>query len=126
MKERELDIQAADRVPFRANRQLVILLATQSIGMIARGIFFVGLPLFVLERTGSAFSMSISLFLGFAPFTIAGPFAGSIVDRFSRRNLLVTGNLLYGVFLVILPFAHAAWLLYVIAFTASLCGVVIA
>ncbi len=114
------------KAPLRANRQLVILLATQSIGMIARGIYFVGLPLFVLERTGSAFSMSISLLLGFAPFTIAGPFAGAIVDRFSRRDLLIVNNVLYGVFLVILPFAHAAWLIYVIAFTASLCGVVIA
>jgi MFS transporter, DHA3 family, macrolide efflux protein len=116
----------ATKAPLRANRQLVILLATQSIGYIARGIYFVGLPLFVLERTGSAFSMSISLLLGFAPFTIAGPFAGAIVDRFSRRDLLIIGNLLYAVFLVILPFAYAAWLIYVIAFTASLCGVIIA
>lgn len=112
--------------PLRANRQLVILLASQSVGMIARAIYFVGLPLFVLERTGSAFSMSISLLLGFAPFTIAGPLAGSIVDRFSRRDLLVATNLLYGLTLLALPFTHAAWVIYVIAFTASLFGVIIA
>ncbi len=112
--------------PLRSNRQLVILLVTQSIGMIARNIYFVGLPLFVLERTGSALSMSISLLLGFIPFTIAGPFAGSIVDRFSRRDLLFIGNALYGAFLFVLPFTHAAWLIYVIAFTASVSGVIIA
>ncbi|RJP26908.1 MAG: MFS transporter [Actinobacteria bacterium] len=112
--------------PLRANRQLMILLSTQSIGLVARAIYFVGLPLFVLERTGSAFSMSISLFLGFAPFTLAGPFAGSIVDRFSRRDLLVITNLLYGITLFILPFAHAVWLIYVIAFTASIFGVILA
>jgi MFS transporter, DHA3 family, macrolide efflux protein len=112
--------------PLRANRQLVILLASQSVGMIARGIYFVALPLFVLERTGSAFSMSISLLLSFAPFTLAGPFAGSIVDRFSRRDLLIATNLLYGLALFVLPFAHAAWLIYAIAFTASLFGVVLA
>ncbi|MEW6554629.1 MAG: MFS transporter [Actinomycetota bacterium] len=117
---------AAAKAPLRANRQLMVLLTTQSIGYIARGIYFVGLPLFVLERTGSAFSMSISLLLGFAPFTIAGPFAGAIVDRFSRRDLLIVGNLLYAAFLFVLPFVHAAWLIYIIAFTASLYGVVIA
>ncbi len=125
-EEQAMSKPKAMRVPLRSNRQLMILLATQSIGYISRGIYFVGLPLFVLERTGSAFSMSISLLLGFAPFTLAGPFAGAIVDRFPRRDLLITGNLLYAVFLFILPFAHAAWLIYVIAFTASLCGVVIA
>ena len=105
--------------PLRENRQLMILLSTQSIGLMARAIYFVALPLFVLERTGSAFSMSISFFLGFAPYTLAGPFAGSVVDRFSRRDLLVAANLLYGVTLFALPFTHAAWLIYIIAFTAS-------
>lgn len=110
--------------PLRANRQLAALFASQSLGMVARGIYFVGLPLFVLERTGSALSMSISLLLSFAPFTVAGPFAGYVVDRFSRRDLLVLSNLLYGALLLLLPFLHAAYLVYALAFTASLCGVV--
>jgi MFS family permease len=104
----------------------MVLLGSQSIGMVARGIYFVCLPLFVLERTGSAFSMSISLFFGFAPFTIMGPFAGMIVDRFSRRDLLLITNLLYALALLVLPFAHAAYLIYIIAFTASVFGVVVA
>lgn len=110
--------------PLRANRQLLTLLAVQSLGMVARGIFFVGLPLFVLERTGSALSMSISLLLSFAPFTVAGPFAGQVVDRFSRRDLLVLSNLVYGALLFPLPFVHATYLVYAVAFAASLCGVV--
>ncbi len=114
------------RPPLRANRRLILLLSVQSIGLVARAIYFVALPLFVLERTGSAFSMSISLFLGFAPYTLTGPFVGSIVDRFSRRDLLVITNLLYGLTVFVLPFIHAAWLIYVVAFTASVFGVIIA
>jgi DHA3 family macrolide efflux protein-like MFS transporter len=117
---------SATRPPLRANRQLMVLYTAQSIGLMARAVYFVALPLFVLERTESAFSMSISLFLGFAPFTLAGPFAGSIVDRFSRRDLLVITNLFYGITVFILPFAHAVWLIYVVAFTASVFGVIIA
>jgi DHA3 family macrolide efflux protein-like MFS transporter len=114
------------KAPLRKNRQLMILMSTQSIGLMARAVYFVALPLFVLERTESALSMSISFFLGFAPFTLAGPFAGSIVDRFSRRDLLVITNLLYGITLFALPFTHAAWLIYIIAFTASVFGVILA
>ncbi|MBN2026407.1 MAG: MFS transporter [Actinobacteria bacterium] len=117
---------SATRPPLRANRQLITLFSVHSIGLVARAIYFVALPLFVLERTGSAFSMSISLFLGFTPYTLAGPFAGSIVDRFSRRDLLVITNFLYGMTVFVLPFTHAAWLIYIVAFTASVFGVIIA
>ncbi len=79
--------------------------------MVARGIYSVWLPLLVLERTGSAFSASISLFLSFAPFTAAGPLAGYAVDRFSRRDLILTANLLYAATILILPFTHTAWLI---------------
>ncbi|MBC7230461.1 MAG: MFS transporter [Actinobacteria bacterium] len=111
--------------PLASNRPLVLLLLSQSLGMVARGIYFVSLPLFVLERTGSAFSMSLSLFLGFAPFTLAGPFAGAVVDRFSRRDLIVLSNLLYGAALFALPFMHAQYLIFANAFIASLFGVIL-
>ncbi len=111
--------------PLASTRPLALLLLSQSLGMVARGIYFVSLPLFVLERTGSAFSMSLSLFLGFAPFTLAGPFAGAVVDRFSRRDLIVLSNLLYGAALFALPFMHAQYLIFANAFIASLFGVIL-
>lgn len=117
---------ATTAVPLRANRALLALFFSQFLGMIARGAYFVGLPLFVLERTGSAFSMSISLFLNFAPYTLAAPFVGPIVDRFSRRDLLVVANLLYGSLLFALPFFRSPLPIYAVAFAASVCGVLVA
>ncbi len=113
-------------LPLRANRRFLALMLTQSLGMAARGVYSVALPLFVLERTRSAFSMSISLFLYFTPFVVAGPFVGSLVDRFSRRDLILLTNLLYGALLFLLPLTHVPFLIYLIAFTASLNGVVLA
>jgi len=112
--------------PLRSNRGFMALFLSQLLGMMARGVYYVGLPLFVLDRTGSAFSMSISLFLSFAPFTVAAPFVGPVVDRFSRRDLLVYANLLYGLFILVLPFLHAPFPVYAVAFCASVCGVVVA
>lgn len=118
--------EAAALVPLRANRRVMTLLISQFLGMAARGIYFVALPLFVLERTGSPFSMSVSLFLSFAPYTLAAPFVGPVVDRFSRRDLLVAANLLYGSFLLLLPFLHDPLPIFAVAFAASVCGVVVA
>ncbi|WP_287154041.1 MFS transporter [Candidatus Solincola tengchongensis] len=112
-------------LPLRANRPLLALFFSQFLGMVARGVYYVGLPLFVLERTGSPFSMSVSLFLSFAPFTLAAPFVGPVVDRFSRRDLLVASNLLYGSFILILPFLRAPYPVFAVAFCASMCGVLV-
>lgn len=112
-------------LPLRANRPLLALFFSQFLGMVARGVYYVGLPLFVLELTGSPFSMSVSLFLSFAPFTLAAPFVGPVVDRFSRRDLLVASNLLYGSFILILPFLRAPYPVFAVAFCASMCGVLV-
>ena len=52
MQERDTDTKTAERAPLRANRQLMVLMGSQSIGMVARGIYFVTLPLFVLSAPG--------------------------------------------------------------------------
>lgn len=43
---------------------------------------------------GSGIAISIFLVLRFLPPLIVGPFAGVLLDRFNRRNLLVASNLL--------------------------------
>lgn len=112
-------------LPLRKNRQFLLLVFSQTLGMYARGIYFILLPLYVLGITDSTLSMGISLLLAFAPYTLAGPLVGYVVDRFSRRDMLVITNLLYGGALFFLPFVSSAFPIYVVAFAASVFGVFI-
>ncbi len=56
-------------------------------------LLLVGLPVYVLERTGSNLQTSIVFLVGLLPGLIAGPVGGVLVDRFDRRGLLVAVSL---------------------------------
>jgi len=59
------------------------------------GMFQVGLAsllFFSPESQGTATSIAAAFAVMLAPFTIVGPFAGVLLDRWSRRQVLVWGN----------------------------------
>ncbi len=110
----------------KKNYQFLLLFSSQTFGYFGRAIYFVALPLFVLEKTGSTLSMGATFLFSYLPFILGGPPIGLLVDHFSRRNLLVTCSLLYGATLLLLPVQRQAIPIYIIALVNSLFGLVIA
>lgn len=55
-------------------------------------------------ETGSALYLSLAFFLGLAPMVILSPFAGVIVDRYSRRTLIGVVDLLQALVTVVIIF----------------------
>jgi len=73
-------------------RLLAVRIAIQS----ADGVLQVALAAYVLfspERQPDAISIAIVLAITLLPFSILGPFASVLIDRVSRRQVLVVGNL---------------------------------
>ena len=58
-------------------------------------------------ETGSALYLSIASFLGLAPMVILSPFAGVLVDRWSRRALIGVVDFLQALATVVLIFLFA-------------------
>lgn len=72
------------------------LLAVRLISQAADGAFQVGLAglvLFSPERAATPAAVAGLLTLATAPFTLVGPFAGVLLDRWRRRQVLVAANL---------------------------------
>ncbi|WP_027342270.1 MFS transporter [Hamadaea tsunoensis] len=69
------------------------LLAATTIDSFGSWLLVFALPLEVYRRTGSAMSTGVTLALQAAPAVLWGPWAGTVVDRFDRRRLLVAANL---------------------------------
>ncbi len=107
------------------NRQFLVLFFSQLSGYVARDIYYVALPLFVMERTGSTFSMGVAFFLSFVPYTIMGPFVGYLVDHYSRRDMLLAATFLYAATVTTLPFVEQQYLIFIIAFVNSVYGVIL-
>jgi MFS family permease len=74
-------------------RLLAVRVAIQS----CDGVLQVALAAYVLfspERQPDAASIAVVLAITLLPFSILGPFAAIVIDRVSRRQVLVVGNLL--------------------------------
>ncbi|MCK0116007.1 MFS transporter [Isoptericola sp. S6320L] len=72
------------------------LFAVRLVSQAGDGMFQVGLAsllFFSPERAGTAAGVAGAFAIMLAPFTLVGPFAGVLLDRWRRRQVLAVGNL---------------------------------
>jgi Major Facilitator Superfamily len=80
------------------------LLASRFAAQWGDGVFSAGLGSAVLfnpERHADPVAVAVGLTVLLLPYSVLGPFAGALLDRWDRRQVLVLANLLRGVFVVL-------------------------
>jgi MFS family permease len=80
-----------------AERGFRLLLATRLLGQLSDGVLQAGLASYVLfsperQATGAAIAASFAVLL--LPYSVVGPFAGVLIDRWRRRQILLGANVL--------------------------------
>ena len=83
------------------NFNFVLLWIGQTISIIGDNLFQIALMWWVLERTGSTAAMATVAICAALPIIIAGPFAGTYVDRVNRKNLMIWMDLFRGILISI-------------------------
>lgn len=83
----------------------------------------VALSVLVYSRTGSPLLTALTYAIGFLPWLLGGPLLSGLADRYPRRTVMVTADLLRAVLVaaMVLPGAPLAALL-VLLFLAELCA----
>src|SRR5215207_1564713 len=79
------------------------LLASRIAAQRGDGLFQTGLggaALFNPERQADPVAIALGLTVLLLPYSVLGPFAGALLDRWDRRQVLVVANLVRGVFIV--------------------------
>jgi len=87
------------------------LLALRWTGQLSDGIFQSGLASFVLfspERQPDAFSAAIAFAIVLLPYSLVGPFVGTILDRISRQRILLVANVSRAIIVAIAASSIAA------------------
>ncbi|HWN22494.1 MAG TPA: MFS transporter, partial [Gaiellaceae bacterium] len=80
----------------------------------------IALTVDVFDRTGSGTWVSALLIAEFLPAILIGLLLGPLVDRWSRRRLLIGSDLVRLAVFCLLPFAGSATMVVVLAFVAGL------
>jgi MFS family permease len=110
---------APPQVRHRLPRAFHLLLGSQGISMSGSDMQQIALPLWVFMVTGSALSTGLAFALQFVPIVLLAPWAGYIADRFDRRRLMLTCELLAaGVVSMTLLGVHIGSLPMVLAFAS--------
>lgn len=101
----------------KPDRNLALLLSGQLISQIGDKFYLLALSYWVLESTRSAAMMGMVLFFSLLPQTIMGFVAGAVVDKFDRKWIMITTDLLRGgvvLVLALLFYLEAANVLWII------------
>ena len=89
------------------DRKLSRLLRVRWSGQITDGIFQSALASFILfspERQASAVNAAVAFAVVLLPYSIVGPFVGTLLDRFSRQRAILFSNLVRSATLLVIAF----------------------
>ena len=109
--------------PFRSLRNPVFarLYAAQTTSLLGDALTWVGLALLAFELDGrnSAQILAFALTLRVTAFVLLAPLAGLLADRFNRKTIMVTADVVRMVIIGLLPFVTQVWQVYALMFTVN-------
>jgi MFS family permease len=86
-------------------------MAGQCAAQLGGTLYYVVLVLYLKRMTGSAAVIGFVELLAFLPWVLLGPFAGALVDRSSKKTVIVWGYALRGMLMLLLFMFSAGYLL---------------
>lgn len=89
--------------PLTRNGSFLLLWAGQFVSQMGDRLAMVAFPWLVYQSTGSALSTGVVLALYTLPYVLFGAFAGVVIDRFNKRAVMVTADVLRAGFVLLVP-----------------------
>lgn len=105
------------------NRSFTLLWIGQLISAMGSALTALAASILVYRVTGSAFSVGLMLIATSGPTVVIGLIAGVFVDRFDRKRIMLTSDLLRAVLIFLIPFLiplNINWLYVIVALTSAI------
>ncbi|CAH0233893.1 Multidrug resistance protein MdtH [Peribacillus sp. Bi96] len=99
-----------------------ILLCGIGISNFGAWVYFIALNLIILDMTNSALAVAGLYIVKPMASLFTNVWAGSVIDRINKRNLMVALDLFRTVFLALLPTISSIWVIYSVVFVINMAG----
>jgi MFS transporter, DHA3 family, macrolide efflux protein len=112
-------------IPGGPNRDLALLVAGNGVSTLGNAVYLIAVTLLLKDLTGSAAVLGLFQFLALAPGFLLSPVTGVIIDRTSRRRVVILSDLLRGLLMVgagaalLVPAWRTPWLILPVSFAAG-------
>jgi len=102
-------------------RNFSLLWTGQLVSTMGTALTSLAASIYIFDVTGSALSVSLMLMATAAPSLLVGLFAGVFVDRFDRKIIMITSDVLRAVLVLLIPLLvpHGIFWIYVIVALTS-------
>src|SRR5687767_8571278 len=105
------------------NRNFSLLWTGQLVETIGNSLTSIAASIYVYRLTNSALSVGLMLMATAAPSLLVGLFAGVFVDRYDRRKIMISADLLRAILVVLVPFLvpiNIIWLYIIVMLTSAI------
>ncbi|NJM40400.1 MAG: MFS transporter [Anaerolineae bacterium] len=108
-------------------RAFLAVWLSQGLSLLGSTISTFALTVWLYQRTGSVTQFAFGILCGLLPRVVLAPLAGAVVDRASRRHVMLLSDSANGLGTLVVAVLHgvgalAVWHIYVVAVVASACG----
>lgn len=108
------------------NRDYLLLVLGQLVSKLGTSINTVGLTLYVLRFDNPIMSLGLLSLLLLVPWTILGPYAGILADRYAKKTIIILCDILRGFLSISLFFITNIWMFYFVIFLQTLLDILFA
>ena len=105
------------------NRNFSLLWTGQLVSTMGSALTSLAASIYIYRLTGSALSVGLMLMATAAPSLVVGLFAGVFVDRYDRKKIMITADILRAGLILLIPILvplNVAWLYVMVMLTAAI------
>ena len=105
------------------NRSFSLLWTGQLVSTMGSALTSLAASIYIYRLTGSALSVGLMLMATAAPSLLVGLFAGVFVDRYDRKKIMITADILRAILILLVPVLapfNVIWLYVIVMLTSAI------
>lgn len=120
-------VEIEDLKPLSANKNFLLIMTARFVSFMGDSVHYFALTWYIINVIGQGKVLGLLLTLSTLPAVFLGPFVGVLADRFDRRKIMMTVDLLRGSLALTLGYLvyidqAPIWVFFVITLLLSICS----